>query len=143
MEIFLLRTSFQVCRKTSPVHKWCCLFFEIIDPSLPLVTHFTKYSYGVTSPFGRSPLPPKWVMSFIDGPLVNILKLYLSPEFCLDSKILRPCPIFSNSMASSDWWMMTDLFSNISKTFIFSDTFISFTWIKIIFFSRQKLLLHP
>ena len=102
-------------------------FFEIIDPSLPLVTHFTKQAYGVTSPFGRSPLPPKWVMSFIDGPLVNILKLYLSPEFCLDSKILRPCPIFSNSMASSDWWMMTDLFSNISKTFIFSDTFISFT----------------
>ena len=38
-------------------------FFEIFYPSLPLVTHFTKYAYGVTSPFG------KWVTSFMDGPL--------------------------------------------------------------------------
>ena len=30
-------------------------FFEIFDTSLPLVTHFSKLTYGVTSPFGRSP----------------------------------------------------------------------------------------
>ena len=30
-------------------------FFEIFDTSLPLVTHFSKLTYGVMSPFGRSP----------------------------------------------------------------------------------------
>ena len=73
------------------------------------------------------PPPPQVSDVIYERPLSKYFKLYLSPEFCLDSKILRPGPIFSNSMASSDWWMMTDLFSNISKTFIFSDTFISFT----------------
>ena len=33
-------------------------FFEIFDPSLPLVTHFTKWAYGVMSPFGRSSPSP-------------------------------------------------------------------------------------
>ena len=41
------------------IHKWRHPFFKIFDPSLPLVTHFIKYAYGVTSPFGRCPLPPK------------------------------------------------------------------------------------
>ena len=31
-------------------------FFEIFYLSLPLVTHFTKWAYEVTSPFGRSPI---------------------------------------------------------------------------------------
>ena len=39
-----------------------------LTPSLPFVTHFTKQAYGVSSPFGRSSLPPKWVTSFMDGP---------------------------------------------------------------------------
>ena len=39
------------------IHKWCYPLFEIFGPSLPLVTHITKYVYGVTSPFGRSPPP--------------------------------------------------------------------------------------
>ena len=45
-------------------------FLKIFDPSLPLVTHFTKYAYGVTSLFGRS---PKWVTSFMDGPKQCVL----------------------------------------------------------------------
>ena len=40
------------------VHKWHHPFFEIFDPSLPLVTHFTEWSYGVIiSPFRRFPFP--------------------------------------------------------------------------------------
>ena len=31
-------------------HKWHHLFFDIFDPSPTLVTHFTKYAYGVASP---------------------------------------------------------------------------------------------
>ena len=46
--------------------------FEIFDPSLPLDTHFTKYSNGVSSPFGRSYLPPKWMTSFMVSPLNKI-----------------------------------------------------------------------
>ena len=34
----------------------------------PLVTHFSKKAYGVSSPFGRSPLP-----SLIDGPSNKLL----------------------------------------------------------------------
>ena len=37
------------------VHKLRHPFFEIFYPSLSLVSHFTKYAYGVTSPFDRYP----------------------------------------------------------------------------------------
>ena len=40
------------------VHKWRHPFFEIFDPFFPIVTHFNKKAYGVTSPFGRSSPPP-------------------------------------------------------------------------------------
>ena len=49
---FLLQNS------KGAVHKWYYQFFDIFDPSLPLVTHFTIYDYGVKSLFGRCPLPP-------------------------------------------------------------------------------------
>ena len=39
------------------VHKLHHHFFEIFDPSLRLLIPFTKYAYGVMSPFGRSALP--------------------------------------------------------------------------------------
>ena len=49
---------FIICRRKVAVwavHKWCHPFFDIFYPSLPLVTHFSIYTYGVTSTFGRSP----------------------------------------------------------------------------------------
>ena len=39
------------------IHKWRHPFFEIFDSPLPLVTHFTKYPYGVMSPFQYPPSP--------------------------------------------------------------------------------------
>ena len=51
------------------IHKLCHPFFEIFDPSLLLVTHFTKQAYRAMSPFGSPPSSlAKWVTSFMDAP---------------------------------------------------------------------------
>ena len=60
--------------KTSPI------FWEFW-PSLPLVTHFTKYAYGVMAPFGRSPLPLSgwrhlWTSLLFSKPQVHISTYY-------------------------------------------------------------------
>ena len=52
-------------------------FLRFLTPPFPLVTHFTKQAYGVTSPFGRSLLTSKWVTSFMDG---HLLFVHISPS---------------------------------------------------------------
>ena len=52
--IFVLVLRLKKFYKGAIYKWWYHPFFEIFDPSLPLVTHFT--TYGVTSAFGRSPL---------------------------------------------------------------------------------------
>ena len=56
-------------------------FFETFDPYLPLVTLYTKKAYGVTSPFGKSPLPlsrwrhlwiPLYIVFFFKGGWTSI-----------------------------------------------------------------------
>ena len=49
------------------VHKWGHPFFDIFDPSQPLVTLSLKMLIKQRHLFA-DPLPlPKWVMSFMDG----------------------------------------------------------------------------
>ena len=46
-------------------------FWPLPPPCHP----FTKKAYGVTSSSGRSPTP-KWVTSFMDGPLIEINRIH-------------------------------------------------------------------
>ena len=58
-------------------------FLRFLTPSLPLVTHFTKYAYGVTSLFGRSPYP-----------LSGWRHLWTAPNSAFCSKIITIISIF-------------------------------------------------
>ena len=49
------------------IHKWCHPFFEMFDPSLPLITHFITL-IGLWSNVTSWQIPPKWVTSFMYGP---------------------------------------------------------------------------
>ena len=51
------------------------LFFRFLTPPSSLVTHFTKYPYRVTSPFGRSP-SPKYLGDVIYGWPLATCKIY-------------------------------------------------------------------
>ena len=42
-------------------------FLRFFTPPSPLSPIALKLAYRVMSPFGRSPHPPKWVTSFMDG----------------------------------------------------------------------------
>ena len=61
----------------------------------PFCTHFTKKVYGVTSPFGRSP-PPKWVMSFMDGPLRRRCR---PGKKVIRKDVTRPFSVWTSSAA--------------------------------------------
>ena len=53
-------------------------FLRFFYPSLPLITrHFTKKAYGVTSPFGRSPLPLNGRHHLWTAPIYNIFEINL------------------------------------------------------------------
>ena len=64
--------------------KWHLPIFEIFDPYLPIVIHVTKYAYGITLPFGRSPLPLSgWRHLWTTPRLHNLLQINFSP-FSID-----------------------------------------------------------
>ena len=55
-------------------------FLRFLTPPFPLVTHFIKQAYEVTSPFGRSPSPPKWVTLFMDSPSAMMDKMKMKTK---------------------------------------------------------------
>jgi hypothetical protein len=52
---------------------------------------------------------------------------YLSPELGLDPEVLPPGPIFSDGMTSRNWWMMRNLFTDVTKSSVVANTFVCFT----------------
>ena len=58
-------------------------FLRFLTHPFPLVTHFTKYAYGVTSLFGRSPYP-----------LSGWRHLWTAPNSAFCSKIITIISIF-------------------------------------------------
>ena len=98
------------------------IFLKIFDPSLILVTHFTKWAYGVTSTFSRSPLPFKWLTSFIDSPQHIFLKFF-SEYKQTEEGVLRPyvilrcqnmlCEISARFSKGTEF--LSDLYQGLAK----------------------------
>ena len=57
LELLFFLTIILNQQQQGAIHIWRHPFFKIFDPSLLLVTHFTTWTYGVTSTFSRSPSP--------------------------------------------------------------------------------------
>ena len=77
-------------------------FFESFDPSLSLVTHFTRQAYGVTSPFGRSPSLP---LSGISNTL-KFGKLVITFGYMLILVTNCQLPVYFVQSLTKDLWYL-------------------------------------